>query len=134
MLVASFWLLCFFGNADSQLFSSTTASLWFPLLKDEIELILIKYKISFSLKELLLPSYLELGNAGWQGQIQGQIEGVMLCPCLLNSGGHLWVFFLKLSNFTVKLLIYVLHLYILVEAILALQKTILKSRNCCFQI
>lgn len=90
----------FFCNDDSQLFSRTTASLWFPLIKEEIELTLIKYKISFSLKELLLPSYLELGNAGWQGQIQG----VVLHLSWLNSRDCLWVFFLKLPNFTVKLL------------------------------
>lgn len=90
----------FFCNDDSQLFSCTAASLWFPLIKEEIELTLIKYKISFSLKELLLPSYLELGNAGWQGQIQG----VVLHLSWLNSRDCLWVFFLKLPNFTVKLL------------------------------
>lgn len=90
----------FFCNDDSQLFSCTAASLWFPLIKEEIELTLIKYKISFSLKELLLPSYLELGNAGWQGQIQG----VVLHLSWMNSRDCLWVFFLKLPNFTVKLL------------------------------
>lgn len=79
-----------------------------------MEVILMKYEFSFSLKESLLPPHLELGNAGWQGQLQG----VEL---------HLsWlVFFLQLPNVTVKVLNFnVVFIYILVKEILVLQKVI----------